>query len=105
MIKRSLVLLWCSFHGLVSIATEYHVNNRIEISTQIGTIDQPFKTISQASAVMTAGDICYINEGVYREEITPQNSGASGTPITYSNYMDDKVVITATKAVSEWKEI
>ncbi len=67
-----------------------------------GTIDDPFRTISKASAVMVAGDECVIREGVYREIIVPLQSGSEGKPITYRNYKDEKVSIDAADTVLGW---
>ncbi|SDX37958.1 chitobiase/beta-hexosaminidase C-terminal domain-containing protein [Paenibacillus sp. CF384] len=48
-----------------------------------GSSSQPFATIQKASTVATAGDTVKIRTGIYRETITPTNSGSAGNPIIY----------------------
>ncbi|MEM6697938.1 MAG: T9SS type A sorting domain-containing protein [Bacteroidota bacterium] len=67
-----------------------------------GSESQPFLTISKAAAVMNAGDICYIKEGIYRETLSPNNHGTANAPITFTNYNDDEVIITATEVLTDW---
>ncbi|WP_162555635.1 hypothetical protein [Reichenbachiella versicolor] len=88
----------CSTFSL--LAKDYHVNNQAKSSDETGSLEHPYLTISDASAVMVAGDICYIHEGVYRETIDPINSGTSGNPIIYAAYGDDNVIVTATDSLS-----
>lgn len=66
-----------------------------------GTAAQPFKTIQHAASVMIAGDTCYIAPGVYREAITPTNSGRSGAPISFIA-QGSGVVISAADLVTGW---
>ena len=64
-------LLLCSLNGF---AKEYHVDTS-NGSQGDGSLENPFKTIAQASEVMVPGDICYIHAGTYRENIVPRSSG------------------------------
>jgi parallel beta-helix repeat protein len=48
-----------------------------------GTQDQPFCTISKAASVATAGQTVLVSSGTYQENVTPANSGMSGSPITF----------------------
>lgn len=45
-----------------------------------GTVDMPFKTISQAAGIMGKYDEVIINEGIYREEILLKVNGHHYTP-------------------------
>jgi len=56
-----------------------------------GTYEQPFKTISKAAEVATAGDIVYIRTGIYEETVRPENSGQHDNYITFTNYPEEVV--------------
>ena len=53
-------------------------------------------SISQAANVAQPGDIVYIREGSYIEQLIPTNSGTHTNPITYTNYNDEEAMITGT---------
>ncbi len=53
---------------------------------------------------MEAGDECVIREGVYREIISPVNSGAKGKPITFRSYKDEQVWVDATDLIDGWEQ-
>lgn len=59
-----------------------------------GTISKPFKTIQKAASIMSSGNTCYIREGVYRETVTPTNSGVQNAPIRFIAYNDEVVTIS-----------
>ncbi len=67
-----------------------------------GTFAAPFKTIQYAADQMKPGDICYIREGTYRECVTPKLSGNEGEEIKFSAYMNEKVVISGGKLLTNW---
>lgn len=48
-----------------------------------GTAASPFCAIGSAAAIAAAGDVVNVASGIYREQVTPANSGAAGLPITY----------------------
>jgi hypothetical protein len=48
-----------------------------------GTAGSPFCAISSAAAIAAPGDVVNVAGGIYREQVTPANSGAAGLPITY----------------------
>ena len=67
---------------------EYYVSNSGSIDNP-GTFDAPFLKVQQAADIMQAGDICYIRQGVYHEQVLVNNqSGVLGNPIIFSNYQD-----------------
>lgn len=100
--RNKILLLFLLGISFFASANEYHVdcNNQ---SKGDGTISNPFKTISQAAKIMKAGDVCYIHKGTYRENINPKNSGKGKRLITYTNYKDDIVIVTATEKVENWE--
>ena len=53
---------------------------------------------------MNAGDICYIRQGVYHENIKLESKdGSSGSPIVFSAYNDERVVLDGTVPInSAW---
>tara|TARA_Y100001960_G_scaffold328779_1_gene418428 strand:+ start:143 stop:2161 length:2019 start_codon:yes stop_codon:yes gene_type:complete len=82
---------------------EYYVSNSGSIDNP-GTFDAPFLKVQQAADIMQAGDICYIRQGVYHEQVLVNNqSGVLGNPIIFSNYQDERVVFDGTVIIdSTW---
>jgi hypothetical protein len=70
-----------------------------------GTAWAPFKTISQCSAVMVAGDSCVIESGTYHETITPARSGTASAPITYEAAPGAQVVVDGADPVTGWNAV
>ncbi len=78
-------------------ATYYVDQNHPEASdTNPGTESLPWLTIQKAADTIIAGDMVYIKEGIYNEQVIPQNSGSSGNHITYLAYPGDTVTIDGT---------
>jgi parallel beta-helix repeat protein len=48
-----------------------------------GSSTVPYCTISRAAKVSVAGDTVMVRPAIYRETVSPKNSGTSGNPITY----------------------
>ena len=62
-----------------------------------GTMTNPFLTIQKAADTMIAGDICYIRQGSYHETIIMEdNDGSDGSPIIFSAYDGERVVLDGT---------
>jgi hypothetical protein len=71
----------------------------------LGSIEQPFKTINKCANVAQPGDTCSIREGIYREWVQPKNSGQPDAPITFEAYNGEKVVLSGTQTIEgEWQE-
>ncbi|MEC1982212.1 DUF1565 domain-containing protein, partial [Bacillus cereus] len=66
-----------------------------------GTLDQPFATIQKAANVAKEGSTIYIRGGVYNQKVRVARSGASGAPITFQNYQDEKVILDGSKVKLE----
>ena len=79
-------------------ATDYYVdqNHPSANDQNPGTVDQPWKTITKANAIVVAGDTAYIRAGTYNSHIAPNNSGTSSNPITYRKYSTDIVTVSNT---------
>ena len=82
-------------------STEYFVAISYGNDENNGTsLATPFKTIEKASSLMSEGDICYIRQGLYHETIFIDNiSGSEGLPITFTSFLNEKVVLDGTKII------
>lgn len=85
-----------------AISANYYVSKSGDDNNS-GKESAPFLTIAKASSIMEAGDNCIIKEGVYNETIESKQSGTQRKAITYTNFEDDRVVISATEVVDGWK--
>jgi hypothetical protein len=65
-----------------------------------GTLAAPFETLQHAINQLSAGDVLYIREGIYRETITIDEDGTSGNLITIENYNNEVVTIDGTVDVT-----
>ena len=89
-------MLWLA--GLLSVgAKDYYVSKDGDDANP-GTFEDPFLTIQKAADVMIAGDICFIGEGSYEEEIRPAGSG-----VTFKALPGAHVEITAYQRVTNWQ--
>jgi hypothetical protein len=86
-----------------SYGVEFFVSPNGQVNSP-GTIDRPFKYLKQAALLLQPGDVCYIREGIYREQLAPFRNGLSGEPIVYQAYEDEKVIISGMMPVSDWEE-
>lgn len=68
-----------------------------------GSIDHPFKTVSEAALVAAEGDVVIIAPGIYREWVRPACSGTKDKPITYKAASKGDVVITGAEILSDWE--
>ena len=93
------VILVLEFSFIFS--TEYFVAISYGDDQNNGTsLATPFRTIEKASSVMSEGDICYIRQGLYHETIVIDNiSGSEGFPITFTNFLNEKVVLDGTNPI------
>ena len=98
------VLVFKSFN----YATDYFVAVSYGNDTNNGlSVNSAFKTIGKAASVMSSGDICYIRQGRYHELISIDNlDGASSSPVVFTNYNNERVVIDGTIPITSlWTQI
>ncbi len=69
-----------------------------------GSFSSPFLKVQQAVDIMQAGDICYIRQGIYHENVIVDNiDGSSGNPIIFTSYNNERVVFDGTISIdSTW---
>ena len=89
-----------------------HLEGRVLLSTYVvstagsdhnaGTLWAPFRTIQHAADLAAAGDTVLIRGGVYRETVSPANSGAPGAPITFAAYNGENVTVSGANVVAGW---
>jgi hypothetical protein len=100
-IVLSLVCLGATSAGAVNF---YVATNGSDISNSGLSLAVPFRTIQRAASVMNAGDTCFVRGGIYRETVTPARSGNSSSPITFTHYNNEAVVVSGLDVVTNiWK--
>jgi hypothetical protein len=83
----------------------YWVDQSIGSDTNDGLSQTtPWKTIGKAAQTLTAGDSVIVRAGVYRETVTPKNSGSAGKLITYAAYTGDKVIVSGADTFTGWTQ-
>lgn len=92
------VVLWSLFFGVIStqtaLAVTYYVDGATGSDVNAGTsLGAAWATVQQAADTAVAGDTVYIRAGFYDEQITPANSGSSGSVITYQGYAGETAAI------------
>ena len=96
--KKIIYILICFVYS-----NEYYVSKSGSLSN-LGTYNSPFLSVQQAVDIMEAGDICYIRQGVYHENISIDNKdGNESNPIIFTSYNNERVVFDGTvKIENEW---
>lgn len=84
-------------------ASKYYVSKNGNDANDGSSLASAFKTISKAASVLRGGDTCFIAKGVYRETVTPTNSGTIGNPIVFTKYKNDLVTIVGTDSILNWQ--
>ena len=97
--NRLLIYLLISF----IYAENYYVSTTGD-TLNSGSFSSPFLKVQQAVDIMQAGDICYIRQGVYHENVIIDNiDGNSGNPIIFTSYNNERVVFDGTISIdSTW---
>jgi alpha-L-arabinofuranosidase len=86
-------------------AREYHVSVDGN-DANAGSSAQPFHTIAQAATIAQAGDVIIIQEGTYRERVTPPRGGTSDAErITYRAAAGEKVAVKGSEVVKGWEKV
>lgn len=68
-----------------------------------GTIDFPFKHISDAAKIAQPGDEVIVAPGIYREYVNPANAGTEEQRITYRSAVPLGAVITGAERMDSWQ--
>ena len=115
--KRTLIIIMLFVAGWqirLPAVTTFHVSPAGD-DTQVGSAEEPFKTIErarQAIRVLTGPggreDVTvYLHRGTYRLSapviFTPQDGGTDTTRVTYQAYEDAEVIISGGRVVSGWQ--
>ncbi|HPO11963.1 MAG TPA: right-handed parallel beta-helix repeat-containing protein [Candidatus Hydrogenedentes bacterium] len=61
-----------------------------------GTFSNPWKTVTHAAEMASAGNTIYLREGTYYERLIPANSGTAGHYITFSSYTGETATLDGT---------
>ncbi len=67
-----------------------------------GNESAPWLTIQKAADTANASDIVYIKQGTYSEKVILKKSGNESSPITFSAYQDDRVILDGTDLSFWW---
>lgn len=86
----------------LSQATTYYVAQSSGNDTNAGTLAAPFLTIQKCATVAMAGDTCLIRAGIYRETVTPAQSGTAAARITFASYQAEVATVNAADVVTGW---
>ncbi|MFR9651707.1 MAG: right-handed parallel beta-helix repeat-containing protein [Rikenellaceae bacterium] len=98
------------FALLVSVnlagAKTFYVAQQSGSDRNVGSVTEPFKTISKASTKAIAGDSIVISSGVYREWVSPQYPGINPlSRITYMAKEGEDVWIKGSEQITSWKKV
>lgn len=88
-----------------SIAADYYVSTSGSDSytaEQAQNVATPWKTIQKAANTLVAGDIVFVREGTYSEQIKPQNSGTKSHYITYTSYPGETATLDGSVFSDTW---
>jgi parallel beta-helix repeat protein len=68
----------------------------------VGTAEQPLKTIFAAAGKAHAGDKVIIHAGEYRETVIILSSGTAEAPIVFENAPGENVIIKGSDTITNW---
>ncbi|MHC4560693.1 MAG: chondroitinase-B domain-containing protein, partial [Planctomycetota bacterium] len=68
-------------------------------------IDSQLRSIGEAVSRLAAGDKVIIHGGVYREQVTVEQSGTAEKPITIQAGVGELVVVTGADRLTQWQRI
>lgn len=70
-----------------------------------GSMETPFKRISDAAKIAKPGDEILVYPGVYREYVDPVNAGLEDARIVYKSVEPLKAIITGAEKIENWTKI
>ncbi|MBN2584086.1 MAG: hypothetical protein JXL80_13555, partial [Planctomycetes bacterium] len=87
-------------------AATYYVdqNHPAASNSNPGTEALPWLTMSQAAAVMVAGDTTIVKAGIYRERFGLSRSGTETQPITLKGAPGQRVVLSGAGLLTGWTQ-
>jgi hypothetical protein len=102
--KKVLFIMIATLLSVPSFSREYHVAKTGK-DVNPGTKEAPFLTISKAAYNMKSGDTVTVHAGIYREWVSPFNSGMNKySHIVYQAAPGEDVWIKGSEEVKTWKK-
>jgi|GEM_PF-3281367 len=81
----------------------YYVSTSYGDDNNTGTLENPWRTIQKAANSVNAGDIVYIRNGTYYEEVSILNKhGNTDAWITFRPYNNEKVIVDGRNIPNRW---
>ena len=81
-------------------AALYHVAQSGGADSNDGSEAHPFATISACAKVAVAADVCRVHAGMYRETVSPANSGQAGSPIRFEVANGECATVSGTEVLA-----
>lgn len=89
----------------VAMNREYHVSMDGD-DAQLGSAEQPLRTVSEAARRAQPGDVVTVHAGVYRERVTPPRGGDSDARrIVYQAAAGARVEVRGSEIVTGWARL
>ncbi len=98
-----IVFLFFLLLAFLGNARTYYISKEGK-NTNPGNKAAPFQTIQFAINKLKAGDVCYVRQGIYREQLTFKKSGTKNQTIRFVGFPNEKVVITPTFKSIRWSK-
>ncbi|MGE5659918.1 MAG: LamG-like jellyroll fold domain-containing protein [Actinomycetota bacterium] len=74
-------------------------------TTGNGSPTNPYQTIQKAASLAQPGDTVKIRAGIYRETVTPAQSGTQVNPIIYEAYPGESVTLSGADPLTNWESL
>ncbi|THF76580.1 carbohydrate binding domain-containing protein [Cohnella fermenti] len=89
--------------GIPGMNNTYYVSTTGSDITGDGSLEHPWRTIQRAADLMSAGDTCYIREGVYYETVTVRTSGTGEQALRFAAYPGEDVTVSGADPIAGWQ--
>ncbi len=89
--RRAVLLVVAAFFCQIFARSFYvsvHGNDK-----HTGSVDAPWKSLSQAADTAAAGDTVYLREGVYRQRLEPHKAGTAQASVVFASFPGEKAVL------------
>ncbi len=98
-----MITLLLGYSASAAVGGEIYVAMTGE-DTNPGTMKRPLRSLGRAAQLMTAGDTCFVRQGVYRDSFTIRQGGQRGKPIRFVAYPGEMVTLAGTEPVpGKWQ--